>query len=438
MAEETTKRTMNLTPAGMSLFTKTLMNKPFHITRAMFGDGKIPIGMSLDDVTEMINPKMEIAIVGHHQTGVGSAVLEFEVRNAELAEGFKACEAGVYAIDPDTNEEVLYAYRNTGEYFNWIPEASSGEILNEVWNVHVAIAQSDNITINITEAVGGVTRAEYYDHIKDLNPHPNFLQVGGQVKDSSFFFVSSGGARRLERMSVEDARVKILGENASTLPIINGRLNQLETELANIGIRTVGAYSTSSGASVYEDFSPAKKIDDTSLKVISVTAGSRTVNVENLNGLTEGSWYTLTDGIRSEAIQIKSLIRNADTYRIIAYSDVKNTYNISETHLHRSTANIETGGAIGSADRKTVVWVPSTTWKGLNDPSENVIKLESNLDKGGNFALTGDCKFTHDGFMTLDTTTLHRHVISLRLIVTGGGKGKWKLTEEDGRDYSGE
>ena len=440
VAEETIKRTMRLTVAGMNLFTKTLMNKPFRVTRAMLGNGQIPAGMSVEDVTEMISPRMEIPIVGYRQTGTGSAVLEFEIRNAELAEGFMACEAGVYAIDPDTNEEVLYAYRNTGSQFNWIPEASSGEILNEVWNVHVAIAQSDNITINIVDSVGGVTRAEYYDHIKELNPHPNFLQVGGQVNDCVSFFVSTGGVRRLERLNVEDARLKILGENASTLPIMNGRLNNLEIELENIGIRTMVAQNLDlSNTFVYEDFDPPDEIDDTAIKVTSITAGSRTINVESLAGLMEGSWYTITDGIRKESIQIKSLTRGvgSDTYRIIAYSDVANSFNIDNTFLYRSTAGIKTGKVTGSADRRAITWNPSTEWKGQGAQTSSLVELESTLDKAANFTLEGDYKFANGGFMTLDTSIVHRHAIAIQMIRTGGGKGTWKLQNEDGTDYTG-
>ncbi len=443
MAEETTKkRTMRLTQAGMNLFTKTLMNKPFRVTRAMLGDGEVPAGMSIEDMTSMSHPRMEIPIVGYRQTGTGSAVLEFEIINAELAEGFRACEAGIYAIDPDTNEEVLYAYRNTGEYWQWIPEASSGEILNEVWNVHVAIAQSDNITINIVDSVGGVTRAEYYDHIKDLNPHSNFLQIGNQVNDCTHLFVSTGGARRLDRMSIEDARVKILGENASTLPIMNGRLNNLEIELENIGIRTMVAQNLDlSNTFVYEDFDPPDEIDDTAIKVTSITADSRTINVESLVGLMEGSWYTITDGIRKESIQVKSLTcgvgGNDTTYRIIAYSDVVNSFNIDNTFLYRSTAGIKTGKVTGSADRRAITWNPSTDWKGQGAQTSSLVELESTLDKAANFTLEGDYKFANGGFMTLDTTIVHRHAIAIQMIRTGGGKGTWKLQNEDGTDYTG-
>ena len=438
MAEETNKRTMHLTKAGMSLFTKTLNGKPFHITRAALGDGTVPTGMSIENMTEMSNPRMNVPIVGYRQTGEGSAVLEFEIRNAELATGFRACEAGVYAIDPDSGDEVLYAYRNTGDFWSWIPEVSSGEILNELWNVHVVIAQSDNITINITEAVSGVTRAEYYDHIKDLNPHPNFLQVGGQVTDCASFFVSTGGARRLDRMSVEDARIKILGENASTLPIMNGRLNNLEIELENIGIQNMVAQNLDlSNTFVYEDFDPPDEIDDTAIKVTSITAGSRTINVESLVGLMEGSWYTVTDGIRKESIQIKSLTRgiggNDTTYRIIAYSDIVNSFNIDNTFLYRTTANVKSGKVTGSADRRAITWNPSTDWKGQGAQTINVIELESTLDKASNFTLEGDYKFV-GGFMTLDTSTTYNHIIVIQLVKTGGGKGTWKLDFESGND----
>ena len=153
----------------------------------------------------------------------------------------------------------------------------------------------------------------------------------------------------------------------------------------------------------------------------------------------EGSWYTVTDGIRKESIQVKSLSRGVggDTHRIIATADITNSFNIENTFLYRSTAGVKTGKVTGSADRRAITWNPSTEWKGQGAMSSTIIELESTLDKASNFKTEGDAKFTASGFMTLDTSIVHKHVVGLQMTKTGGGKGTWKLINEDGTEYEG-
>ena len=436
MADEV-KRNTQLTYVGHDLMSKCFTGNKLDISKIVMGDGDVPAGVeSVKALTAVVSPKMELPVVFRRVNGTGEAIIECELKNANLDRGFFAKEVGIYATDPDTGDEVLYAYRNTGRESEWIPAAGSGETLNTIYSVIIVVGQIENVNVTITEGVGSVSRAEYYNHLADVNPHPQFLQVDTQkVKDCKDVWVGDGEQRRLQRMGIGDLRTKILGDNASQIPVMAGRISQLELELENIGIQTMIKEELDlSNMFIYEDFAPANRIDDTKTKVTGISAGSRTLDVESLEGIMQGSWYWVTDGILKEPIQVGSMQNNDDLCRIITKTPIVNTYNIPQTMLYRSTAGIKNGRAVGSADRRAATWAPSVIWKGQGAETQNVVPLESSLSKATNFTTVGDAKFTADGYMTLDTSINHSHAVGIALIATGGGAGKWKRVDANGDD----
>ena len=370
-------RNTTLTIAGMNLLTKCQLGKELHFTRVMMGDGKVPEGQNIKDMTDMVSPRLKLPIGDKRLDGAGTAVMECILKNAELEQGFVARELGIYANDPDSGEEVLYAYRNTGDYSEYIPAAASGEAINFVYSVITVVGQTENVTVVIEEGLGGVSRAEFYDHQNNVNPHPNFLKIGSTVQNCLVVFVGEqNNPRRLDRISVEDLRGVLLGAKTFTLPIINGRLSQIETELANIGIRldgppniVVSSKAPSdphavwlkvdpqddeefadlifrdldlSNMAFYDDFFPVQEIETLKISVNAITAGSRTIGVASLDGVKPGQWYTVTDGVNSEDIQVKSSSKNDGVLRIICTKDIQNTYVIDNTVILRTTADIAT------------------------------------------------------------------------------------------------
>ena len=434
MADEV-KRNTTLTYAGHDLMAKCFTGNKLDISKVVMGDGDVPEGIeSVKELTSVISPKLTLDVVRRKVDGTGTAVIECQYTNNNLDRGFSAKELGVYAIDPETGDEVLYAYRNTGKYSEYIPASGSGEILNQIYSVIIVVGQIENVNVEIKEGIGSVSRAEYYGHLSDNNPHPQFLQLDvNKVNDCKDVWVGNGEQRRLQRMGISDFREKVLGDNASQIPIMAGRISQLELELENIGIQTMIKEELDlSNMFIYENFSPANRIDDTKTKVTGISAGSRTLDVESLEGIMQGSWYWVTDGILKEPIQVASMQNNDDLRRIITKTPIVNTYNIPQTMLYRSTAGVKNGKVVGSADRRAATWNPTLVWKGQNANIKTVVALESSLTNTANFTTTGDAKFTADGYMTLDTSIHHSHAVGIALITSGGGSGKWKRIDEAG------
>ena len=459
-------RNTTLTIAGMNILAKCQQGKELHFTRVMMGDGKIPEGQHIKDMTDMVNPILNLPVGAIRVDGTGTSVMECILKNAELEQGFFARELGIFANDPDTQEEVLYAYRNTGDYSEYIPAAASGEVINFVYSVITVVGQSENVTVVIEEGIGGVSRAEFYDHQNDVNPHPNFLKVGTTVQNCLVVFVGEqNNPRRLDRITVEDLRGVLLGAKTFTLPIMNGRLSQLETELANIGIRLDGPpnivvsseapadpnavwfkvdpqYDAEfadlifrdldlSNMAFYDDFFPVQEIETLKISVNAITAGSRTIGVASLEGVKPGQWYTVTDGVNSEDIQVKSSSKNDGVLRIICTKDIQNTYVIDNTVILRTTAEMA-ARVIGPAGRSGVRF----------NTGENMVSLTKEFSEDGIRALAyAQCMIHHDA---LTDGQLHAYVTfgdEVRTVTdvnigTGTGERQTLQLPDTGVDYN--
>lgn len=375
-------RNTTLTIAGMNLLAKTQQGKELHFSRVMMGDGKIPEGMNIKDMTEMVNPILKLPIGNIRLDGTGTSVMECILKNAELEQGFFARELGIFANDPDTGEEVLYAIRNTGDYSEYIPAATSGEVINFVYSVITVVGQSENVTVTIEEGIGGVSRAEFYGHINEKNPHPEFLKIGREVDEGKIIFVGEeNNPRMLDRMTMKSMRKAILGGDASTIPELAGRMTQQELELANMAFalenypnviisstepldpRVYWIYRPDAETSLtrelfsalelsnmvfYDDFDPVTEVDTLKTKVTAITAGSRTIGLESLDGIHPGEFLTVTDGLNSELVQVKASSKNDGVLRIVCKADIVHTYDLTKTYVYRTTAGLKNGSLLSA------------------------------------------------------------------------------------------
>ena len=461
-----TQRNTTLTIAGMNILAKCQQGKELHFTRVMMGDGKVPEGQHVKDMTEMVNPILKLPVGNIRVDGTGTSVMECILKNAELEQGFFARELGIFASEPDTGEEVLYAYRNTGDYSEFVPAAGSGEVINFVYSVITVVGQSENVTVTIEEGIGGVSRAEFYDHQNDVNPHPNFIKIGNMVSNCLVVFVGEqNNPRRLDRITVEDLRGVLLGAKTYTLPIMNGRLSQLELELANIGIRLDGPpniivsskepadpnaiwfkvdpeYDDDfihnifndlelSNMAFYDDFFPVQEVEALKVSVNAITAGSRTIGVASLDGIKPGQWYTVTDGIHSEDVQVKASSKNDGILRVIVTKDVENTYIINDTVLLRTTADLAVKVA-GKTGKYGVKW----------NTGENIVSTTKEFSEDGIRALAfAQCMIHHD---KLDKAVPHAfvtfgdeiHTAEDVSIGTGTGARQTLRLPDKGVDYN--
>ena len=398
-------RATTLTVAGIQLLTKCLTGKELHFTRVVAGDGELE---SLDPAllkerTEMVHEVMELPIKTTKVMKGGTMVMNCMLDNTNLADGFFAREIGIFATDPDTQEEVLYSYRNTGDYSDFVP-AGKAEPWNIIWEVITVVAQASNITVVIDGSVIYATLEDLNAHEIAPNPHPNFLNIGQEVETATWINcgVSRAGGS-LDRMTLDNARKLILGD-ASSIPDLTSRVRQLERENANIMLKMEAEnMMPDCNMLLAENFDGA--IDDTNrtkIKVISAVSGDDSVDVESVYNLRIGDWIWVSDGLHSEYRQIKSTIKNGGAYRVILTSVLNEAYILDGTYIYFTTCNIDNGVCMGSTDILSKEYT-GETWSGSRKggTATSNVKLDTSLDNADSFSIDGDGVFNESGLISV-------------------------------------
>lgn len=160
----TTKKGLDLNSAANAA------QKAVIFTKVVAGDGDVPSGTSISDLTAVVSPKMTLEITNKENLGNGHFTIRATLGNEELESGFYAKEIGVYAkLDGDV--EVLYAYTNGGNYVDYIPDKSS-PIDAQVFNIDVIIGNLQQATIVISDETH-VTVQDLEAHNTSDNAHEN-------------------------------------------------------------------------------------------------------------------------------------------------------------------------------------------------------------------------------------------------------------------------
>ena len=130
-----------LTTEGLALLNKALVDK----SSIKFSS------MSLSDNS---TPKMKVSIDSYNFFN-DSAYVTAIFTNEELTSPFDIKVLNVYAIDTETNQEVMYAtsLNTTGDTF---VASSSGES-KKIFDLYVGFSQTDNIDITLDTSSGSAT-----------------------------------------------------------------------------------------------------------------------------------------------------------------------------------------------------------------------------------------------------------------------------------------
>ena len=207
-----------------------------------------------------------------------------------------------------------------------------------------------------------------------------------------------------ERLNNENEGKYLTRDQAGSLT--DSRVEQLEIEVSNI--RVSQQKTDEDGAvlddligpvnlAVYENFDPPTEIDETSVPVIAISGDI--ITVESVNGINEGMWYWISDGINQEQIQIQGIISDGSNVAIKA--TLQNTYVVANTNLYRTVAGVGSGVAIGSNDKRNIVWKPEIDWSGRVEQQTTTQWLSSTLSDEENFTLSGNAGFNLAGEITL-------------------------------------
>lgn len=209
----------------------------------------------------------------------------------------------------------------------------------------------------------------------------------------------------------------------------NNRINHLERLMANAYLAFQMANIDPDGydGMIVETFDGGSvEIDQSTTTVKSLVSGDDTVDVEDSSGLIIGAHYQLTDGNKSEEVQIKSISTSGSINRVKLESVVKNQYDATQAKFYRSSAAIYNGKAYGCGNKRTETWETSESFAGIAQSADAEAGVKTNSLEG----------FTTDGVHIGDdgNLTIGSEPVAAALIATGGGNGTWAQTGIDGNE----
>lgn len=358
-----------MTRQGLDLLAKGIAGKQIIYTKAVIGDstrnGELVelTDAELVEQTNLINPLQELPLVDFKALGNGVAVVQALLQNAAFQDSFFFREIGLFARDPDTNQEILYSYRNTGAFSPHIPSGNGAVLMQLVLELSTVVDNAQNVTAILDASILFVNQAQFVEHINSPNPHPNFIQV-----------------------------------SPDSVNQLDNRLNQVENNVANLFMQLGTA---DANLLVFEDFTDMQGVDALKVKVLNTVAGTPDVYVEALEGIIAGHYYTISDGIRSAYVRSKALASNDGLFNVIFADNIPYTFNLDKTYLYRSTAIIEGGQASGSSAQKESIFAPDFLWQGISAATPQTLALNTSQSNIANFELSGSGTFDANAFFTL-------------------------------------
>lgn len=382
---------MIITHAGLELLGKALTGKELHFTRAFVGDGQLD-GKTPYEIVTLISPRKELPIQSIRTSATGTCEVVLEVSNRGQETGYWLREYGLYARDPDTQNEVLYSYCNKGDEAGYIEGFDGINPIDFSLTLVTVIDQAQNVTATITTNNSYVTVTRLESRVQDI--YASSSDIAG------VWTYGQNTEGRISPQTWQDFKLALFG--VTDIESLNHRLERLEDNVAQtllmLEMRDIYPEYTHY---IIEDFKKTDQADTFTCKITSLITGDDSLDCSPIDGILPGGWYTVTDGIFSERVQVHSVSLENGIQRIILTKPIENTYSLENARLFRTSANITAGGATGSPARKSLLWMPGVVWSGQEANTLQTTEADFNLQNTHAFTLEGNASLTTSGGLTL-------------------------------------
>lgn len=140
-----------ITEGGQTLLAKAQIGKKLNFSKMQLGsnnDISSPITKK-----QVVSPFLTTPITELKLTGDGKARISTYISNKDLKESYVWREIGLFALDPDTNEEILYAYKCAGENGETIPAGGGADIIEKIFDIIINVSNIQNVTAVIDGSI---------------------------------------------------------------------------------------------------------------------------------------------------------------------------------------------------------------------------------------------------------------------------------------------
>lgn len=176
-------RNLMLTTSGMILYAKAQQGKRLHLSRVAVGDGLLAGGDSMVNRSGLKSERASFLIDYVHIAASNSAAeILTTMRNDDLEDGFYFRELGIFAVDPDSGEELLYLYDNAGQDGEYIPSASENIKVIERLKMIVRLENTPDVTFTASGNPLYLTVDDIDDNAQSLGSLWSSLKISQMIE----------------------------------------------------------------------------------------------------------------------------------------------------------------------------------------------------------------------------------------------------------------
>lgn len=368
---------MRLTKLGKHALALAQTGEILRFSRVAIGSGIFDYDTeSVYDLTELREFQMWLPITDYKVVGDGTVSVTAYLSNAELAKGFACREHGIYCYDPLTGDEILYAYKNCGDDYDFIPSNTGNAFKNIFVSYECEISDAENITAVLNLDVAYINTEDFRAHVESSHPHLNTPNHYDDVAETTALWATDNGDNHLHKISVENLK--------NTLGV-----TELENRVADSVSDEEKIYKASNELGLnanlllIEDFQDEIVTDFFKSKVTSAAEHGNLLGIETPEKLRTGGEYILSDNVSAEVVKILSVTKNNSGYHAKLTRPIANTYS-KDLYLYRTTP--------APCKKLELNYSPAEKFEGVG------ANLVQNLELDKYFEITGDGFFDGESF----------------------------------------
>lgn len=162
-----------ITTQGAILAAKTLEAKTLKFSKFAIGDGELldTSASAIKALTGLANFVLNFDITKISRDTDTQVTVRGLFQNTDAESSFYLRELGLYAIDPDTNEEILFAYINYGDKAEYINNSISAK-KEHYFDMVITVDNADNVSITTDPTTVYITEKDLSE-LKEIVVAPN-------------------------------------------------------------------------------------------------------------------------------------------------------------------------------------------------------------------------------------------------------------------------
>lgn len=158
-----------ITTQGAILAAKTLQSKTLSFSKFSIGSGEIAEASedNIKALTGLVNPELNFDITKISRETDTQVTVRGLFKNTDAEQGFYLKELGLFAIDPDTQNEILFAYVNYGAEAEYINNSIT-EKKEHYYDMIITVDNANNVTITVDPSTVYVNEQELNEKAQEL------------------------------------------------------------------------------------------------------------------------------------------------------------------------------------------------------------------------------------------------------------------------------